>query len=162
MQFNVVAFAFVAVSAIPSAAFAADPLVVKSNYPGYVHPAWLRTETCEIFADRVVITRRFGALDDGSFTTSESRAVTVSDGIEQVIANAAGETLGETPNGLCDGPSTQVSARRAGERGEELVLFNTGGCGSPRQERDGVFTKMLRDLVDVYCPKTNDNGGDRP
>jgi len=38
------------------------------------------------------------------------------------------------------------------------ILFTTGGCGSPRKERQGNASRMLRELVDAYCPTTHDVG----
>lgn len=140
-------------ASVASAAFAKEPLIVKTNNSGYVHPDWVRSEKCEIFTDKVVLTRGFGGLDTGRFVATEERVVNITSGIEQVVINAVAETLNEKPNGLCDGPSTRVTARQA--TGEDAVLFATGGCGSPQQTRDGAYSKMLQDLVDLYCPVTH-------
>jgi hypothetical protein len=142
-----------ALGMLAAPAFASnDALVTKSSYPGYTSPDWVRTERCEVYLDKVVITRNFGYSGESGFTATETRPVTITPSILAVIERAKTEELKETPNGLCDGPGTGVSSG-------ELVLFSTGGCGSPRLERNGGGSRMLRDLADTYCPKTYDFDG---
>jgi hypothetical protein len=39
------------------------------------------------------------------------------------------------------------------------LLFATGGCSAPRQERKGPASNMLVELVNKYCATTHDFGG---
>jgi len=141
-----------------SAAFSASgtessPLLSKSNQPGFVRGEDVRSELCDLYSNKLVITRRYGAEAAESFTSIEERAISVDDGIKSAIERALAETLKESPNGLCDGPSTDVIARKLNPV-TEVVLFDTGGCGSPGKERMGPASRMLRDLIDQFCPKT--------
>lgn len=146
----------VAVTLLGSGAAAAastEPLVIKSSYSGYVPPEWERGERCEVYLDHVVITKHFGAV-----TVEEQRVVKVSPEIVKLIADAATASIESKPNGLCDGPSTSIAATQinADEEPGSVLLFSTGGCGSPRLERQGSAARNLRDLVGTYCATTHD------
>ena len=53
-----------------------------------------------------------------------------------------------------------IVARIEGDEG--LVLFSSGGCGGPRQERVGVNSRTLRDMINHFCPVTHDFQPDFP
>ncbi len=125
-------------------------LVTKSNASGFTPPEWVRSETCEVFADRVEITKQMGMGEKG-VRLNETRKVKLTGNLEQLVAQVAKEELTEKENGLCDGPSTTISAR-------ENLIFTTGGCGSPRKERQGASSRILREIVDSYCATTHDFG----
>ncbi len=137
-------------------AFAQDlALITKTNVTGFTAAEDARTETCEVFGNRVVITHKFGAFGDSSFTSQEVRRLKLSDSISKAVTAAAEEALNKSGNYLCDGPSTTITSNRAGQK---FVLFSTGGCGSERLERQGGAARMLMDLVSNYCPITHDLG----
>jgi hypothetical protein len=131
-----------------SPALAADALLIKTSSPGFVMPDWVRTETCKVYQDKVVIERSFGLVNEQGFATTETINVTISDGITAILARAAEEKVKETRNMICDLPGLNVAAV---ENGKEFVLFSSGGCGSPRKEREGSATRMLMDLLGHYC-----------
>jgi hypothetical protein len=141
--------------AAPLAFSAPQALVIKSNATGFTLPEYTRFETCEVFSQQVVITQRFGSTEDLSFTKREVRPIRLDKGFQKVLEAAATEELLKNDNFLCDAPSTTVQIR--GEP-EALVLFSSGGCGSPRLERQGPAARMLRELMDQYCPITHDYG----
>lgn len=125
-------------------------LVTQVSASGYVMPDWRRAERCEIFLDKVVIARTLGGEEaDGGFTVVEEHAITISTGIHKIIERAATEPAASTPNGICDGPSKEITA---GAALSPLTLFATGGCGSPRIERQGGASSMLLELVRRFCP----------
>ncbi len=121
------------------------PLISKSSGSGFVPPEYQRSETCNVYTDRVVIAKTYGKLQ-----TSETRELKITD-IQQILKNAADEKVTETANGLCDGPVTQVNAFLGGNA---VVLYTTGGCGSPKKHRNGPHAAMLMELVGSFCPKT--------
>lgn len=133
------------------AAAVAKPLVTKSNSSGFTMEEWSRQETCEVYMNKVVIMKRYGG--SKGFTLTETRAITLSSGIQNAVKLAAAEKLEEKDNGLCDGPSTVIYT---GERESAQILFSTGGCGSPRRNRSGPFSEALRNLASTYCPLTYD------
>jgi hypothetical protein len=126
-------------------------LITKSNHPGFVHPDFARGEKCEVFQDSVVITHEYG-YGPGAVVTTEKRDFKLTGDITALIKKAASEVLEEKENGLCDGPSTFISAQG------DVELFETGGCGSPRRERQGGAAYLLRDIVDQFCPVTHNIG----
>lgn len=142
--------------AAPLAFSGPQALITKSNGTGFTLPEYTRYETCEVFRNQVVITQRFGFAEELGFTKREVRRISLEGAIEKVIETAAQEELQKKDNFLCDAPSTSVSFRGTPE---PLVLFSSGGCGSPRLERQGPASLMLRELIDQYCPRTNDFGG---
>lgn len=133
-------------------AFAEAPLVEKSSGSGFVPPQWRRSERCRLFANRVEIERSFG-----DAVVSEVRTLQTKN-LPALLKAAALENVEETPNLMCDGPSTYVSfAGMAGaDRG---VLYSTGGCGSPTQRRVGPASLGLVGIIDAYCPTTHEAPG---
>lgn len=137
------------IALVSAPAFAAPAaLVTKTNGSGHVHPDYYRSEKCEVFADRVVITRAYGMGVNG-LKTVETLNVSVAGDLKQVIANATAANVAEKENMLCDGPSTTISTGNT-------LLYSTGGCGTPRKEREGAAARALRSLVDAHCPVTHD------
>jgi hypothetical protein len=123
-----------------------EPLLVKVSGSGYTPIDWVRREQCALYQDKVVITRSFGA----GHEVVEERPLVVRGDIAALIEHAHDEDLAETDNFLCDGPATFVGAG-----GDRLTLYGTGGCGQPRQDRQGPASAILRDIIDAYCPTTH-------
>jgi hypothetical protein len=127
---------------------ATPPLIVKHSQSGFTPPEYRREETCEVYANRVVIVREYGS-GDGSFEQREVRAISLSRGVNAALRKALAEPLEETGGNVCDGPTVQITiGPLAGER----FLLSTGGCGQPDVERQGAFSDALRKVVESYCP----------
>lgn len=141
--------------AAPLAFASPNPLITKSNGTGFTLPEYTRYETCEVYLNQVVITQRFGYAEELGFTKREVRRISLDKSIYKVIEAAAQEELLKNDNFLCDAPSTSIQFLG---KPEPLVLFSSGGCGSPRLDRQGPAAQMLKELVDQYCPVTNDYG----
>jgi hypothetical protein len=142
----------VLITLIGSFAFGANPtpLFTKSAFSGYTPAEWVRTEKCEVYSNQVVLTKTFGN-GPGSFDLKEVRQITLSSGVQTAIKNAIAEKVSETPNGMCDGPSMEI-VLSSGE-----VLFSTGGCGSPKKQREGAYTNSLISIANTYCPTALDS-----
>ena len=128
------------------------PLLTKSNYTGYVPQEWVALETCRIYEDRVEIEHRYGAQVEWSFVTLETREIRISSSVKKAIQAALSAELTETPNGLCDGPSTSIYVPEETDNG---VLFQTGGCGQPKVEREGAAANHLIHLATRFCSLTH-------
>lgn len=130
------------------------PIVTKFNGGGFVPQAYFRSQQCQVFADRVVIKNTFGYANNGNghSVTTEIRNVKFDGDINAILAAVAKEELQIKGEGPCDAPTTNIVA------GKDITLFMTGVCGGKRQERVGTASRMLRDIVDMYCPKTYDFG----
>jgi hypothetical protein len=138
---------------LSTCAFAADSgvLITKSSGGGFVMPEYAGGETCEVYANKVKITHTLGYGSPTSLQLVEERNITLTGDVKLIIEKAKAEQITETPNSLCDGPSTYIAA---GEGNDPLQLFSTGGCGSPQRQRNGVFSEKLRTIVNLYCPQT--------
>lgn len=136
-----------------SMAFVAEekPLISKTSGGGFTMPEYFRSETCNVYADRVEITKWYG--QETGLKTLETRPLKLGGDIKEVLKKAAAEKINEKPNGLCDGPSSHV---RVVVDDKDVVLYSTGGCGSPRKAREGAASQILMDLVGTYCAKTFD------
>lgn len=130
---------------------AADlPLLVKFSGTGFVPRNWARTEKCEIFANHVVVTKTYGEA-----VVSYELPFSSDEALVDMIQLASQEQIEEVDNGLCDGPATYIKANIFAEEHAEmtdLVLYATGGCGSPRKMRQGPYTNALIDLTATFCP----------
>jgi hypothetical protein len=133
-----------------SALAAPKPLITKSSGGGYMMPIYAGFETCEVYADRVVITRHLGN-DPTGVALTETRKLEIQGDLRQTIIAANQEKTAEKENGLCDGPSTSISADAGSTHVE---LFSTGGCGTPSKFRSGPYTERLKSIAALYCPKT--------
>ena len=128
------------------------PLLIKSSGSGFTPAAWARSEVCELYQDKVVITKSYG-FGESETTMSQTINIKLTGDIKAVIALSAKEKLQETDNQMCDGPSTLTRALSE-NLSEDLVLFNTGACGSKRKNRTGPYSFRLKDMIDTYCSKT--------
>lgn len=130
-----------------------QPILEKISGTGFVPAEWSRQQKCQIFENEVLMTRSYG------FTTVNYQIPFSSDGsLREMIAKASEEAFTVEPNGLCDGPSTVVKASIALEghtEMRELILYSTGGCGSPRKVRRGPYTAALMDIAGTFCPTTH-------
>ncbi len=132
-----------------SSAFAAvTPLVTKVSGGGHMMPEYGGTIRCDVYQNKVVITNVNGFSGPTAFTTVEERKFSVSNDLKAVIEAAKSAEVKITPNYLCDGPTTSITA------GENVNLYFTGACGSPRRERQGLASQKLINLVNQFCPKT--------
>lgn len=130
--------------AMSGSVFASEKaLITKVKYPGFVHPDFAVIVSCEVFLNHVSITKTFGN-GDSRVVLTEAKNINIAGNIEKLISAAAADKIQETPNNLCDAPSTATMI------GSE-VLFSSGGCGSPQKERQGGAAYLLRSMVDGYC-----------
>lgn len=155
-MYNAIILASTLFSAGSAFASNIEPVLVKTSFSGFVAPMWVREETCELYRDGLIVSRSYGA--DVSAKTKEARPVILSGKVDELIQKASMEQLVAKQNNVCDGPSTKTYAVLKGANGEktEVVLFRTGGCGSHRLERNEGASKILRDIIDSYCPQTHD------
>ena len=130
-----------------------EPIITKSNFSGYTFPDFVRSETCNVYRNRVEIISTYGSERDRKYKTKEIIRVRASKGVFDVLEGAVQEELTSSLINVCDGPSTVITANYWGV---EYTLFSTAGCGSPRLERVGNLSKMLVDTVSKYCPTTHD------
>jgi hypothetical protein len=128
---------------------AEKPLISKSNSTGFVPAEWARSETCDVYQNRVLITRVYGA-EATRIEHKETRNILIKSNLQALTKAVLAEKVEVQPNLLCDGPSTVTTIL-----GNE-VLFSTGGCGSDRKERVGPLSSALREIVNTYCPVTHD------
>lgn len=147
-------FLMVALTGLSAIAAPAKPLIVKSSGGGFVIPEFAGFEKCEIYQNRVVITHVFGTGGPTAAKLVEERKITLTGDFAKIIEVAKSEKVETKPNSLCDGPSTGISANPA--LGESILLYSTGGCGSPRKSREGLASNKLRAIADLYCEKTYD------
>jgi hypothetical protein len=121
------------------------PLLIKVSNTGFVPPEWARSERCEVGESKVILTRTYSFKKiqyQFPFETEENT-------IEDMIEKARHEKLVFQDNHLCDGPSTLIKA------GDDLLLYSTGGCGSPKKIRQGPYSLALRDIASTFCPTTH-------
>lgn len=128
-------------------------LISKHSGGGFMAPEYAGFERCEVFADKVVLTHQYGMQQATALTLTEERKVALTGDVKKVIELAKAEAVEEKENMLCDGPSTSITA---GGEADPVLLFTTGGCGSPRKQRNGVYSNKLRSIADIYCPNTFD------
>lgn len=131
----------------------AQPLISKSSGGGFMAPEHAGFERCEVFDDKVVITHQYGMRTPTALQLVEERKVELKGDVKLVIEKAKAEAIEEKGNFLCDGPATSVTAFNGDE---QILLYSTGGCGSPRKQRNGVYSNKLRQITDLYCAVTYD------
>ena len=105
--------------------------IIKINGSGYTHPDYVRSESCQMTANRVTIKKSFGV--DAQISRVIPVALKVN--FMAIFERAREESLSRTGRTPCDIPTTRIEVR-LGE--ESLVLLDTGACGSPYSKREGT------------------------
>ena len=127
------------------------PLLIKSNAPGYVPEDYWFEETCKLYKDRVDIEYRLSGQ-----ILKESRKISGTSVIPKLLQRAQQEKLSETPNLICDAPSTSIYGIAKTSAAEtKIQLYETGGCGSPKRVRLGGAAFLLTTLIGKYCSVTH-------
>lgn len=121
----------------------AAPLLIKASATGFVPVEWSHSEKCEVYANKVVLTKTYGGK-----TVSTTYPFSGEESVKDLIEEASHEELQEDDNYRCDGPSTTISAG-------ELLIYSTGGCGSPKKSRQGPGAHALTDIIGTFCPTTH-------
>lgn len=133
------------------AALAMAPLIIKMSATGFTPIEWARTERCEVFSDQVLMTRTYARTE-----VKYEFPFTLQGSIEHLIEEAADEKMTSEPNYMCDGPSTSVKATYQKDGiAQEVLLYSTGGCGSPKKQRSGPNSLALIDIASTFCPTTH-------
>ncbi|NBV50786.1 hypothetical protein EBR78_06165 [bacterium] len=125
------------------------PILVKSNSPGYVLPDFSFGEKCSLYADRVEIEYRMS-----ESIVKEVRSLKGAKSLELLVSRAATDKLRYEDNLLCDGPSTEVVGYSRNTT-NKVVVYSTGGCGTPKAIREGGAAYQLMRLIENYCAKTH-------
>lgn len=120
------------------------PLLIQINSPGYVPEDYFFKETCKMYRDRVDIEYNLA----GKLIT-ETRRISGDTSLEELISRAKQEDITETPNLICDLPSTKIFGFDS--TGAEVLLYSTGSCGTAKRERNGGAAFILTTLIGKYC-----------
>ena len=118
-------------------------MIVKISASGFGPAEWARSEKCEVFQEQILMTRTYGKREVFYQWPFDAQ-----DTVSQLVAEAAQEKLRLENNYMCDGPSTTVKAG-------DLVLYSTGGCGTPKKVRVGPASQALIDIASTFCPTTH-------
>ena len=138
------------VATLSCSSVVAAPLITKTNSSGFtIEPT---TKVCSVYDYWVKVKETKYTQGD---TIEKTRYYYHRKGrkIRRTLSNIKNENLISSPNYLCDGPTTNITASTSDE---SLVLFDSGACGSDRLERQGPKTELLTRIVNQYCPVTHD------
>ncbi|WP_408098660.1 hypothetical protein ACJVC5_07035 [Peredibacter sp. HCB2-198] len=145
---------FVFLGLISLSAFAdRQPFITKVSSTGFMPVEWSRSDKCEVFDTEVLLTRTYGRTSVQymfPFSSEES--------LNELIEKAQSERIKLEDNYMCDGPSTVIKARfvvEGSEEAAEVLLYSTGGCGSPKKVRVGPYSSALVDIASTFCPTTH-------
>jgi hypothetical protein len=126
-----------------------EPFLVKVNGGGYIPEEWARSEKCEIYLDKAVLTLSFGK----EVRLAREYALNFEGSIQKVLKMATREQVFETPNNICDAPTTHAyGVTEAGP----FTIFSSGGCGEKKRRRQGPNSQTLYDIFSQICPKFHD------
>ncbi len=138
---------------------AATPLITKINQSGHVPNDYRFSQVCEVYRTRVVVTTQMGIENsDKPVVMKRIFPAALSANIHQMIRQASLEELQVSNIQICDAPTTKVSAATPGV--PSFDIFRSGSCSEARAERVGGSSYHLRQIVDSFCPETNDPGGE--
>jgi hypothetical protein len=137
------------------------PLIEKISGGGFMPPEYMRSEKCEVFADRVVRNKSFGVNADHFITLHEEFPIHLGGDLNLLISLAAQEPEKRGTDQICDAPSTQIVAHQVGAKAGDqgFVIFSSADCGTTSIKRDGPHSAALTEIVDMYCPQTWNAGG---
>ncbi|WPU65721.1 hypothetical protein [Peredibacter starrii] len=130
-----------------------QPFITKYSASGFVPIEWSRSDKCEVFETEVLLTRTYARS-----AVQYRIPFSAEDSLNEMIAKAQVERLKLEDNYMCDGPSTTIKARfvaEGSEESQEILLYSTGGCGSPKKVRVGPASSALIDIASTFCPTTH-------
>lgn len=133
-----------------TASFAAEktPIIEVESSAGYTIPNRRISQTCYIHSNRVnLVTRYGGSGADFALTVVETKELILA-GIESVLVGLQSEAVVESPNDICDVPSYKITAYY---NGEDIMVYNPGGCGSPEKKLSGDFSDVIFSLAEAHC-----------
>ena len=127
------------------------PVASKINSSGYTPPDMARSERCDLFEDRIEVIRSFGQ----GMILKEVHPFKRQGSLIDLVNLVNLEKEETFDNYLCDAPSTtMVAYQKTSEGVKKLMLYTTGGCGSPAIRRQGTASERIQDILAIYCPKT--------
>lgn len=136
---------------LTSAAFADEtPMLVKTTGGGYMHPDFYRSTKCEIFVDKVVVTKSVAqswqTREEKVLYTDRNALLQLSLKVEEA---SKAELVTEGPM-IMDAPMTHWVAMH---RGEEVLLKSVFSVleGKPYETRKGEAAHSLVYLLDGLC-----------
>lgn len=130
-----------------------QPYLTKYSASGFVPIEWSRSDKCEVFESEVLMTRTYARS-----AVHYRIPFSAEDSLNEMIEKAQGERFKLEDNYMCDGPATTIKARfvaEGSEESQEILLYSTGGCGSPKRVRFGPYSSALVDIASTFCPTTH-------
>lgn len=126
------------------------PRLVKETRSGFTLPEFTRNESCEIFADRVVITIQQGAKNE--VRTVETKTISV-EGDTFGLVRAVSKSPTLTSSGPVDGPSTFYTGfdLQPNDSVKRVVIHSENGGTGQIVESDSSEARVLRSVMDNLC-----------
>lgn len=122
------------------------PFLVKTSSNFAAKPELVKSEKCEVYSDRVVVTKNF-------FGKTLSYTINLkTDSLSDLVSMAKNEeleVLGTSTS--CEGARTKVMAY---DNSEEVLLYSSMSCDDALKMRQGVYTYSLIEIANTFCPKT--------
>lgn len=137
------------------------PLLVKEATTGFVMPEDSKTQKCEVFAQKTVMTTSFGGT--GKLVTVETRNQTLDGDYMTLIQKAKGAQLLNHP-GAVDGPTVRYYAYHINPNDSvsRVTLYDeNGGTGIILSNRSSE-ARVLKNVLDSVCPNMLQGIGPAP
>ncbi|WP_141731296.1 hypothetical protein [Oligoflexus tunisiensis] len=137
------------------------PLLVKEASTGFVMAEYAKTQKCEIFAQKTVLTTNFGG--GGQLMSVETKNQTLSGGYMQLIEKAQ-QTKLVAQSGAVDGPSVRYYAYRINPNDSvtRVLLYDENGGTGVIQNNPSSEALILRNVIESLCPNTLQGIGPAP
>lgn len=137
---------------LSQAAFAryVGPRLIKDSRSGFTLPEFSKTELCEIYTDKVVITRVQG--EKSEVKTIETKTVQLEADTFGLVAELKKAPLIDSA-GPVDGPSNFYIGieLQPNDSTRNVTIYAENGYTGQIQERDNSKARLLRDVMDNLC-----------
>jgi hypothetical protein len=137
------------------------PLLVKEASTGFVMPEDSKTQKCEVFAQKTVMSTHFGGT--GKLVTVETRNQTLDGDYMTLIQKARNSKLLHQP-GAVDGPTVRYYAYHINPNDSvtRVTLYDENGGTGVIQSNPTSEARILKNVLDAVCPNMLQGIGPAP
>lgn len=144
-------FTFMILGSLAQAAYT-GPLLVKEANTGFTPPEYAQSQKCEVYADKTVLTIRFGSSQVLSVATKNQTL----EGPSNELLLKAQSAVVETKAGPVDGPTVRYYGFliNPNDSVSKVLLFEENGGNGQILNNTATEAVILRQVIESSCPGT--------
>lgn len=137
------------------------PLLVKEASTGFVIREYAKSQKCEVYADKIVLTTTFGGA--GPITSVETKNQTLSGDTINVLKQASKAKL-VSQTGAVDGPTVKYTGFliNPNDSVTKVMIYDENGGSGQIMTNPSSEALVLKNILNDLCPNTLQGIGPAP